>query len=157
MMDTATSTTEPQVTVQIATADENIPSDEEFRRWVAQVLPKHKQHFELTIRVVGLKESQSLNAQFRNKDKPTNVLSFPSDLPEGIDIPLLGDLVVCAPVVEAEAREQNKSLGAHWAHMVVHGTLHLLGYDHEDESEAEAMESLETQILNALNFPAPYE
>jgi len=147
----------PEVDVQIATADENIPSEEDFRSWVAAALPADKINSELTIRVVGFDESRSLNAQYRQKDKPTNVLSFPSELPPELQIPLLGDLVICAGVVEREALEQGKTLLAHWAHMVVHGTLHLLGYDHETDADAEVMEALETRILGTLGFPAPYE
>lgn len=156
-MNTISSTSQPEVDVQIATADENIPSDEDFRTWVAAALPPEQLGSEITIRIVGSNESQALNAQYRQLDKPTNVLSFPSDLPPELQIPLLGDLVVCAAVVEREALEQRKSLEAHWAHMVVHGTLHLLGYDHEADAEAEEMEALETQILLDLGFPAPYE
>lgn len=147
----------PIIDVQVATADDNVPSEETFRRWVAATLPSTLIHSELTIRVVGYEESRSLNSQFRQKDKPTNVLSFPSDIPVELDVPFLGDLVICAPVVEEEARAQVKDLNAHWAHMVVHGTLHLLGYDHIDESEAEEMEALETKILTGLNFAPPYE
>lgn len=147
----------PEVDVQIATADKNIPSEEDFRSWVAAALPADKINSELTIRVVGFDESRSLNAQYRQKDKPTNVLSFPSELPPELQIPLLGDLVICAGVVEREALEQGKTLLAHWAHMVVHGTLHLLGYDHETDADAEVMEALETRILGTLGFPAPYE
>lgn len=156
-MNTPSSTSMPEVDVQIATADENIPSEEDFRSWVAAALPADKINSELTIRVVGFDESRSLNAQYRQKDKPTNVLSFPSELPPELQIPLLGDLVICAGVVEREALEQGKTLLAHWAHMVVHGTLHLLGYDHETDAEAEVMEALETRILGTLGFPAPYE
>jgi probable rRNA maturation factor len=156
-MNTPSSTFLPEVDVQIATSDENIPSDEDFRSWVAAALPGDRLASEITIRVVGFDESQALNAQYRHQDKPTNVLSFPSELPPELQIPLLGDLVVCAGVVEREAYEQGKPLSAHWAHMVVHGTLHLLGYDHESDSEAEEMEALETRILEQLGFPAPYE
>ena len=85
------------------------------------------------------------------------MLSFPADIPEAVGVPLLGDLVVCAPVVEREAQEQGKSLSAHWAHMLVHGTLHLLGFDHIDDDEAEVMETLETQIVTGLGYPAPYQ
>ncbi|MBC6904567.1 rRNA maturation RNase YbeY [Saccharophagus sp. K07] len=156
-MNTPSSTSMPEVDVQIATADKNIPSEEDFRSWVAAALPADKINSELTIRVVGFDESRSLNAQYRQKDKPTNVLSFPSELPPELQIPLLGDLVICAGVVEREALEQGKTLLAHWAHMVVHGTLHLLGYDHETDADAEVMEALETRILGTLGFPAPYE
>lgn len=147
----------PIVTLQIATADENIPAEHSFTTWVAAALPPHKSDAELTIRVVSTAESEALNSQYRDQPKPTNVLSFPCDLPEEVDIPLLGDLVICAAVVEAEAVAQNKALEAHWAHMVIHGTLHLLGYDHIHDEQAEQMEALETQLLITLGFPAPYE
>lgn len=156
-MNTPSSTSLPEVDVQIATSDENIPSDEDFQNWVAAALPEDRLASEITIRVVDLDESQALNAQYRHQDKPTNVLSFPSDLPPELQIPLLGDLVVCAGVVAREATEQGKALKAHWAHMVVHGTLHLLGYDHVADADAEEMEALETRILSQLGFPAPYE
>jgi probable rRNA maturation factor len=156
-MNTSSSTPQPEIDVQIATSDFEIPSDEQFRSWVVAALPPEQMASEITIRIVGTDESRALNAQYRHIDKPTNVLSFPSDLPPELQIPLLGDLVVCASVVEHEAREQQKSLTAHWAHMVVHGTLHLLGYDHEADAEADIMESLETRILTDLGFPAPYE
>lgn len=156
-MNTSSSTSLPEVDVQIATADENIPSEEDFRTWVAAALPDERRTSEITIRVVDFDESQTLNAQYRHQNKPTNVLSFSSELPPELQIPLLGDLVVCAGVVAREAAEQGKSPVAHWAHMVVHGTLHLLGYDHESDPEAEVMEALETHILSQLGFPAPYE
>lgn len=156
-MNTSSSTSLPEVDVQIATADENVPSEEDFRTWVAAALPDERRASEITIRVVDFDESQTLNAQYRHQNKPTNVLSFPSELPPELQIPLLGDLVVCAGVVAREAAEQGKSPVAHWAHMVVHGTLHLLGYDHESDPEAEVMEALETHILSQLGFPAPYE
>lgn len=147
----------PFVDIQIATEENNIPGELAFATWVAAALPADRQDAELTIRVVSPSESEALNAQYRNKQKPTNVLSFPSDLPEEVDIPLLGDLVICAAVVEKEAKEQGKHLEAHWAHMVIHGTLHLLGYDHINDSEAEVMEARETELLRALGYPAPYE
>lgn len=157
MLMTTSSPQTVDVDIQIATADDNIPSDEDFRRWVTHSLPKPTQNAELTLRIVGTNESQALNLQFRQKDKPTNVLSFPADLPEGIDIPLLGDIVICAHIVEKEAKEQHKTLEAHWAHMVVHGVLHLIGYDHIEDEEAHEMETLETRILTELGFPPPYE
>ncbi len=112
---------------------------------------------EVSLYIVDEAESQELNAQYRGKDKPTNVLSFPADIPEEVGVPLLGDLVVCAPVVEREAQEQGKTLEAHWAHMLVHGSLHLLGYDHIEDDEADVMEALETEIITGLGFPAPYQ
>jgi len=109
------------------------------------------------VRLVDAPEMASLNKTYRGKDGPTNVLSFPADLPPDLDLPLLGDIVICAPVVAAEAREQHKSPDAHWAHMAVHGTLHLLGYDHLDENEAITMEALESAILADLHYPCPYQ
>lgn len=111
---------------------------------------------ELSVRIVDEDESQALNLQYRGKDKPTNVLSFPCELPDGVELPLLGDLVICAQVVAKEALEQGKVLHAHWAHMVVHGTLHLLGYDHIEDGEAEEMEAIEIQVLLELGYPNPY-
>lgn len=150
-------TSGPHIDIQIATTDDNIPAESSFTQWVAAALPAEKHDSELTIRIVSLAESEALNTQYRHRCKPTNVLSFPSDIPVEIDISFLGDLVICAAVVEAEAIAQNKALEAHWAHMVVHGTLHLLGYDHEDDHDAEEMEALETGVLTALGYPAPYE
>jgi probable rRNA maturation factor len=111
---------------------------------------------ELTIRLVDEPESQELNREYRQKDKPTNVLSFPADLPDIVNLPLLGDLIICAPVVAKEAEEQQKPLESHWAHMVVHGTLHLLGYDHIDENDANIMEAIETDVLAAMSIACPY-
>lgn len=99
---------------------------------------------------------RALNARYRGRDYATNVLSFPAELPPGVDVPLLGDIVVCAPVVAREAAEQHKAPRAHWAHMLVHATLHLLGHDHEQPHDATRMEALETRILAALGFPDPY-
>ena len=111
---------------------------------------------ELTIRLVTPDESQQLNAEYRGKDKPTNVLSFPFEAPPQVPIPLLGDLIVCVDVVEQEAAEQGKTTTAHWAHMIVHGCLHLLGYDHIKDDEAEIMEGLEREIMAQLGFSDPY-
>lgn len=135
------------------------PDEQSLRDWVSQALhaANANSNAELTLRIADTAEIQQLNRDYRGKDKPTNVLSFPAELPEGVDIPLLGDIIICAPIVDAEAGEQGKSSAAHWAHMVVHGTLHLLGYDHIDEGEAEAMEALETSILVEMGFPPPYE
>ncbi|MFT5789658.1 MAG: putative rRNA maturation factor [Shewanella sp.] len=143
--------------LQIAVDAVALPSAQELELWVKTALRDSMDHAELTIRIVDSAESQMLNNTYRGKDKPTNVLSFPFEAPPGIELPLLGDLVVCAAVVEQEAIDQNKPLTAHWAHMVVHGCLHLLGYDHIDDIEAEEMESLETQLIESLGYNNPYE
>lgn len=135
---------------------ETLPSEDLFNRWAQAALRARQGDSELSIRIVDESESQALNHQYRGKEKPTNVLSFPCELPDGVDIPLLGDLVICAQVVEQEAQQQGKLLNAHWAHMVVHGTLHLLGYDHIEEDEAEEMETLETNIMLELGYLDPY-
>ncbi|RLV60127.1 rRNA maturation RNase YbeY [Parashewanella curva] len=145
------------VDLQLACDASNLPSQAEFELWASTAIQHHMSVAELTIRIVEAEESQQLNHQYRNKDKPTNVLSFPFEAPEGIDLPLLGDLIICADVVKKEAEEQNKPLQAHWAHMVVHGCLHLLGYDHIDDNEAEEMESLETELIESLGFENPYK
>lgn len=111
---------------------------------------------ELSVRIVDLEEGRALNARWRDRDRPTNVLSFPADLPAELGIPLLGDLVICAPVVAREAAEQGKAEADHWAHLVVHGVLHLLGHDHENDAEAEVMEALERRILAGLGIADPY-
>lgn len=147
----------PIIDLQIATADDNVPSEAEFFAWVRRTLPADHEQSEITIRLVGEDESKTLNHQYRDKPHATNVLSFPSDLPTELSIPYLGDLVICVPVVEREALQQQKSLQAHWAHMVVHGTLHLLGYDHQNDEEAESMESQEVGILSQFGFADPYE
>lgn len=148
----------PAITLDLqhACKQENTPSIADFQTWVNAALLPYKKPFELTIRLVNQDESQQLNHQYRSKDKPTNVLSFPFEVPEGIELDLLGDLIICVDVVEQEAKEQGKQLLAHWAHMVVHGCLHLLGYDHIDEQEAEEMEALETQIILGLGYSDPY-
>lgn len=147
------------ITVDIdnASGDDEVPDPSRMHRWVEAALVDHPGDAELAVRIVDEAESAGFNDHYRGKSGPTNVLSFPADLPEAVDIPLLGDLVICAPVVAREAREQGKDCDAHWAHMLVHGTLHLLGHDHIDTAEAEAMEALETRILTALGFPPPYE
>ncbi|PXX99781.1 rRNA maturation RNase YbeY [Halomonas sp. LBP4] len=148
----------PLVDLQVAIEAEGLPSQAELDTWVAAVLARHDvaPGSELTVRLVDEAESRALNRDYRGRDTPTNVLSFPFESPPGIELALLGDLVICHPVVVREAREQDKSPGAHYAHMVVHGTLHLLGYDHLEEAEAEAMEALEREILAGLGIADPY-
>ncbi len=149
-----------QVDVTSATA-EPVPDEDDIRSWIIAALEYQKNALpdadcEISIRLVDSAEMSRLNQQYRGKDGPTNVLSFPCDLPAELAHPLLGDVVICAPVVRCEANEQGKSNSAHWAHMAVHGTLHLLGYDHVQNDEADIMEALETRILSSLDFPCPY-
>ncbi len=141
---------------QIADATTAIPAEAVLRDWVAAALAGRRETAEVTLRIVDEAESAELNETYRHKRGPTNVLSFPFEAPPGVTLPLLGDLVICAPVVAREAQEQGKPAEAHWAHMVVHGCLHLLGYDHLDEEEATVMETLEIEILGALGYPDPY-
>ncbi|ORM65875.1 rRNA maturation RNase YbeY [Pantoea rodasii] len=143
--------------LQLACADEKgLPAENAFQRWLEAAVTPFQPESEVTIRLVDEAESNELNLTYRGKDKPTNVLSFPFEAPPGIELPLLGDLIICRQVVEQEAAEQGKTVEAHWAHMVVHGTLHLLGYDHIEDEEAEEMEALETEIMLALGYPDPY-
>ena len=144
--------------LQIATDHPGIPTADLFQQWIDTVLENQGlEAQELTIRVVDEEESRELNHQYRDKDKSTNVLSFPFEAPPGIEMNLLGDLVVCAQVVEKEAKEQNKPLSHHWAHMIVHGTLHLLGFDHIEDAQAEEMERLEIALLAKLDIDDPYQ
>ncbi len=145
-----------ELDIQHACDAQKLPSAAQLQSWVDIALEHYEKDFELTIRIVEISESQALNLQYREKDKPTNVLSFPFEVPEGIELNLLGDLVVCADIVAKEAKEQHKKLNHHWAHMVIHGCLHLLGYDHIDDDEAREMETLETRLLKELNITDPY-
>jgi len=139
-----------------------LPTRPQFRQWVLAALNGAGRRFdsEVAIQLVDTAEGQAMNRQYRGKDYATNVLSFPADLPEGLpedfDFPQLGDLVICAPVVAREAAEQGKALGDHYAHLTIHGVLHLLGFDHVQEAEAEEMEALERQILASLGIADPY-
>jgi len=167
------------VDIQYASDEPDLPDQEQFTHWVNIVLQAQTSHqngkgdnqenantlapqnappssLELTIRIVDEAESKQLNETWRQCPKPTNVLSFPFDSPPGVELPLIGDIVICAPLVALEATEQHKSLVAHWAHLVIHGTLHLLGYDHIDETQAQIMEQLEINLLHDLGYPNPY-
>ena len=148
------------VTVSYALPRAGLPAANSFRKWVAAALEGRIREADLAIRLVDAREGRSLNRHYRGKDYATNVLSFPAELPEGLPegvrLPLLGDVVLCAPVVAREAREQRKPLAAHYAHLTVHGVLHLLGWNHEDETEAECMEGLEREILASLGIEDPY-
>ena len=133
-----------------------LPNAQQITTWAEAALAGMRTEAQLTVRIVSNAESAMLNQTYRYKQGATNVLSFAIEDPDGLPVPLLGDIAVCAPVVEREAREQGKEAAAHWAHMVVHGTLHLLGYDHLEDAQAQEMELLETRILAGLGFPNPY-
>lgn len=145
-----------EVDLQVAVSNASLPDQTQFTAWInAAVEPMTDA--ELTVRIVDEQEMMELNTTYRHKASVTNVLSFPfaADIP--MDVTLLGDIVICAAVVEREAREQAKPVTAHWAHLVIHGTLHLLGYDHMDDDEAQKMESREINILQQLGYANPYE
>ena len=145
------------IDLQIACEQETgLPTAQQIEQWATAAVQPQSDEVEMTVRIVDEAESHELNLNYRGKDRPTNVLSFPFECPDEVELPLLGDLVICRQVVEREAQEQDKPLMAHWAHMVVHGSLHLLGYDHIEDDEAEEMESLETQIMTGLGFVDPY-
>ncbi|TRW90847.1 rRNA maturation RNase YbeY [Candidatus Methylobacter oryzae] len=145
-----------QIEVQVVFESVEQPERQQIQLWVDTALEDYERDAEIVVRIVDEQESAELNEQYRHKSGPTNILSFPADLPEGIELDLLGDLVICAPVVEKEAREQGKILSHHWAHIIVHGVLHLLGYDHIDDDEAELMENKEIAILHKLHINNPY-
>ena len=145
------------IDLQSACEEESgLPTAEQIEQWATAAVQPQSDEVEMTVRIVDEAESHALNLNYRGKDRPTNVLSFPFECPDEVELPLLGDLVICRQVVEREAQEQDKPVMAHWAHMVVHGSLHLLGYDHIEDDEAEEMESLETQIMTGLGFADPY-
>ena len=139
-----------------AVEDSSTPSDEQFQSWAELAASQAPDETELCIRIVDEAESQSLNLEYRGKDKSTNVLSFTFEAPPGFPGNILGDLAICAAVVAREASEQNKPIHHHWAHMVIHGVLHLLGFDHIKDDEAEEMEALERELLAQLQIPDPY-
>jgi probable rRNA maturation factor len=146
-----------EMSVSYALPRKGLPSSASFRRWAEAALQERVRRADLAIRVVDEREGRALNRHYRGKDGATNVLSFPAELPEGVKLPVLGDIVMCAPVIAREARAQGKELAAHYAHLTVHGVLHLLGWDHANTVEAEAMEALERQILDSLGYDDPYE
>lgn len=146
--------------LQLACEDNSeLPTEEQLNLWATAALTSRTdiEEPELTVRIVDEEESQQLNFEYRGKDKPTNVLSFPFEAPAHVPLPLLGDLIVCKQVVAREAIEQGKTSEAHWAHMIVHGCLHLLGYDHIEDEEAEEMEGIERIVLADLGFEDPYK
>jgi len=143
--------------VLLNNATENkCPSIEQFNTWVNSVIDYHGSFVQVSIEIVDKATSQQLNKDYRNKDKPTNVLSFPLDLPDFVEEDLIGDLAICADVLTLEAEQQNKTVDDHWAHLTIHGTLHLLGYDHIEDQEAEQMELLEIKLLAKLGIDNPY-
>ncbi|KTD17089.1 rRNA maturation RNase YbeY [Legionella jordanis] len=147
------------IDLQLA-CNESLPVEETFIiDWARLALADHISSAELTLRFVDQGEIQELNRIYRKQDKPTNVLAFPATIPDNIDLdyPLLGDIIICPAVLLAESTELDKPLQAHWAHIVIHGVLHLLGYDHIIDSEAEIMQGLEISLLAKLGFANPYE
>lgn len=163
-----------QLVVDESEINHKLPSSSDFSSWLTagidsvrelQDSATEQEHsdndalepLEVTLRICGVDESQELNQTYRNKNKPTNVLSFPFEPPEHVQLPFLGDLIICAPVVEREAIEQNKAVTDHWAHLSLHGLLHLLGYDHIEDDEANEMEALEICILAKLGIDDPYQ
>jgi probable rRNA maturation factor len=149
-----------ELEIQRAVESASIPDDAVFQKWVDSAITPRSHRLSLTIRVVDESEAKRLNRDFRGKDYATNVLSFPTQLPDGVpqevSDSLLGDLLICAPVVTREAIEFQRPEAHHWAHLTIHGVLHLLGYDHVQPADAELMESLETEILAKLEIPNPY-
>ncbi|HYQ71345.1 MAG TPA: rRNA maturation RNase YbeY [Gammaproteobacteria bacterium] len=146
-----------RIDVQYAVNTNAIPAAELLRCWADQALQGRHPAAELALRIVDEAEMTALNRQYRGKDGVTNVLSFPFEAMPGVETEQLGDIVICAPVVATEAVTQGKPIEAHWAHMVIHGVLHLLGHDHHHEAEAQEMESLEVRLLASLGFPDPYQ
>jgi probable rRNA maturation factor len=146
----------PSVEVQYAVAATALPPPDAIRRWVTHALQGGGAGAELVVRIVDEAEMTALNQRYRGKSGPTNVLSFPCELPPGVESGLLGDIVICAPVVAEEAIRQGKPPDAHWAHLVTHGVLHLQGYDHHHDREARVMEAVETRLLERLGYSDPY-
>lgn len=145
------------VEIQLASKSKFIPDQQQFQNWVDAVLTDESQHSEIVIRVIDEDEMIEFNQQYRHKSGPTNILSFPFEAPDSVESDLLGDLLVCAPVIETESKQQNKPLENHWAHIIVHGVLHLIGYDHINDMDAEEMEALEVMILKTITINNPYE
>jgi probable rRNA maturation factor len=144
------------VGVSYGLSRKGIPAPASFKRWAEATCRGRIKHADIAIRIVDAPEGRRLNQHYRGKDYATNVLSFPAELPAGVQLPLLGDVVICAPVVAKEATDQGKALSAHYAHLTVHGVLHLLGLDHENPREAMAMEAIERGLLADLGFSDPY-
>jgi probable rRNA maturation factor len=154
---TRASNTTLEIDIQYALDDQTaLPQTTDFSKWVGAALSGRKEDAQLSIRIVDETESTYLNETYRHKTGPTNVLSFPAEYSAEIPISLIGDIVICAPIVIKEAQAQGKNALAHWAHMTIHGTLHLLGFDHDNDNNAEKMESIEINILKQLGFDNPY-
>jgi probable rRNA maturation factor len=145
-----------EVEVEDVSGAVGVPPAADFQRWAKAAFSGQRAEAELSIRIVGEPEGADLNSRYRGKSGPTNVLSFPAELPPGVPVSSVGDIVICASVVAREAAAQGKDPRAHWAHLTVHGCLHLIGYDHEDDNKAAEMEPLETAILAELGYPDPY-
>lgn len=145
-----------ELELQVVDGLQEVPEQNQFEAWVAAALQEGTAR-EMSIRIVDEAEGRALNHQYRGKDYATNVLSFPFEAPEGVPVEYLGDLVICAPVVLREAAEQGKAVESHWAHMVVHGVLHLQGFDHINQDDAQVMETLEKDIMARLGYPNPYQ
>ena len=144
------------ITISVDTSDEHIPPEEDIQRWVQAALHHEQSVASLSVHIVDAQAIHQLNKEYRSKDKPTNVLSFPAPIPAG-SATFLGDLILCPEVIIREAKEQHKAIADHWAHMLIHGTLHLLGYNHEQKDETKVMEALEARILIQFNIDNPYE
>ena len=145
-----------ELDLQLACEFDELPTKAQFELWAEKALLPYRAHSELTIRITDETESQELNSQYRGKEKPTNVLSFPFECPPGIELPLVGDLIICPQVVKRESIEQDKPFHEHFAHMVIHGCLHLLGFDHINEQDAIEMETLEKEFLAEIGISDPY-
>ena len=147
-----------RISVQSETPKVSVPSLSKIRKWAKTALSPHLSRGELNICLVDKRRSRTLNKRYRRKDKPTNVLSFRADFPgrETFKVPLLGELVICSAIVNREAKAQDKTPDAHWAHIIIHGTLHILGYDHEQTDEARRMEGKEIKLLKQLDYRNPY-
>lgn len=145
-----------ELELQIASDAQTLPHPSQFKEWISRTLANRYDDLEITIRIVDEEEMTHLNTVFRNKEGPTNVLSFPGEVNPNFGMHSLGDVVICAPVVQTESEANGKPMLEHWAHMVIHGTLHLLGYDHVDPNDAKKMETLETKIMQDLGYAAPY-
>ncbi len=145
-----------KINVEYVSNASELPAEAMIAHWAQAALEGHERYVEVGVRIVDESEIIELNQRFRKRAEPTNVLSFPFEDPPGTQTDVLGDVVVCAPIVSSQAQTEGKPLSAHWAHMIVHGIMHLRGYDHESPEEANAMEHMETRILEGLGFPDPY-